>query len=309
MAVTIVRPHEPWRSIAQPADQTFPGSARRPLVSTGAPVQRVDVRVAAPDGAVGPIEFRSPSQLSRYIGAELSLTDDGYFVTGDIGLMDDGELFVMGRGDEAIVVAGRNVFPDDIESRGPARVHSAGLHRRRRGARRRPRGCRGAERDHVGRGARNRVSRDSHGNGEPNRMVAGDGRVRAARFVAEDPEREAPAAGDRSVARRRRRSAGPGGLRMTSFADVDRISALLKSELAAVTGEPIAAFRDDALLSDVGLDSLSLIEALLSVREQILEGLGLSVDDVSDPPTLPWMETVGELLAFVRSSVPTDLTG
>ena len=95
---------------------------------------------------------------------------------------------------------------------------------------------------------------------------------------------------------------------MTSFADVDPISALLKSELAAVTGEPIAAFRDDALLSDVGLDSLSLIEALLSVREQILEGLGLSVDDVSDPPTLPWMETVGELVAFVCSSVPTDLT-
>jgi acyl-CoA synthetase (AMP-forming)/AMP-acid ligase II len=84
-------------------------------VSTGAPIERVDVRVAAPDGAVGPIEFRSPAQLSRYIGAELSLTDDGYFVTGDIGLMDGGELFVMGRGDEAIVVAGHNVFPDDIE--------------------------------------------------------------------------------------------------------------------------------------------------------------------------------------------------
>jgi aryl carrier-like protein len=96
---------------------------------------------------------------------------------------------------------------------------------------------------------------------------------------------------------------------MTSNASVDPISVLLKSELAAVTGEPIAAFRDDALLSDVGLDSLSLIEALLSVREQILDGLGLSVDDVSDPPTLPWMETVGELLAFVRSSVPTDTTG
>ena len=93
---------------------------------------------------------------------------------------------------------------------------------------------------------------------------------------------------------------------MTSYADVDPISTLLKSELAAVTGEPIAAFRDDALLSDVGVDSLSLIEALLSVREQILEDRGLSVDDVSDPPALPWMETVGELLAFVRSSVPAD---
>ena len=43
---------------------------------------------------------------------------------------------------------------------------------------------------------------------------------------------------------------------MTSNASVDPISALLKSELAAVTGEPIAAFGDDALLSEVGLDSL-----------------------------------------------------
>ena len=69
-------------------------------------------------------------------------------------------------------------------------------------------------------------------------------------------------------------------------------------------GEPAAVFRDDALLSDVGVDSLALIEALLSVRDQILEDLGLSVDDVGDPPTLPWIETVGELIAYVRSSLP-----
>jgi acyl carrier protein len=92
---------------------------------------------------------------------------------------------------------------------------------------------------------------------------------------------------------------------MTSSTDADPIAALLRAELAAVTGEPIGVFRDDALLSDVGLDSLSLIEALLSVREQILEDLGLSIDDVADPPTLPWLETVGDLTAFVRSSVPT----
>lgn len=94
---------------------------------------------------------------------------------------------------------------------------------------------------------------------------------------------------------------------MTSFADGDRIAVLVRAELAAVTGEPTAVFQDDVLLSDVGLDSLSLIEALLAVREQILEDLGLSGDDVPDPPTLPWIETVGELTAFVRSSVPTNV--
>lgn len=115
LAVTIVRPDEPWRAIPRP-DHTASGDSSRPLVSTGSPVAGVDVRVTAPDGMAGTIEFRSPSQLSRYIGAELQLTDDGYFVTGDIGVMRDGELFVIGRGDEAIVVAGRNVYPDDIEA-------------------------------------------------------------------------------------------------------------------------------------------------------------------------------------------------
>jgi acyl-CoA synthetase (AMP-forming)/AMP-acid ligase II len=116
LAVTIVRPDEPWRAIPRPGGHTASGDSSRPLVSTGRPVRGVDVRVTAPDGVVGTIEFRSPSQLSRYIGAELRLTDDGYFVTGDIGVMQDGELFVIGRGDEAIVVAGRNVYPDDIET-------------------------------------------------------------------------------------------------------------------------------------------------------------------------------------------------
>ena len=116
LAVTMVRPHEPWRSIPRPADADRPGSTAAALVSTGSPFAGIDVRVAPSDGPIGPIEIRSPSLLSRYIGAELCLTDDGYFVTGDIGLMRDGELFVVGRGDEAIVVAGRNVYPDDIET-------------------------------------------------------------------------------------------------------------------------------------------------------------------------------------------------
>jgi Phosphopantetheine attachment site len=88
----------------------------------------------------------------------------------------------------------------------------------------------------------------------------------------------------------------------------DRIPAVLRAELAAVTGEPISVFGDDVLLSDVGVDSLGLIEVLLSVRDQILEDVGLSVDEVSDPPVLPWLETVGELIVYVRSSLPASVT-
>jgi Phosphopantetheine attachment site len=94
---------------------------------------------------------------------------------------------------------------------------------------------------------------------------------------------------------------------MTAIAR-DRIPTLLRAELAALTNQPVALFVDDALLSDLGVDSLGLIEVLLSVREQILEDVGLSVDDVSDPPVLPWLETVGELIGYVRSSLPESVT-
>ena len=95
---------------------------------------------------------------------------------------------------------------------------------------------------------------------------------------------------------------------MSSLTEVDgRIPDMVRSELAAVSGEPVGVFTDDAQLGDLGIESLALIEALLSVREQILEELGVAVDDVDDPPTLPWMETVGELIQFVRSSLPTQL--
>jgi acyl carrier protein len=94
---------------------------------------------------------------------------------------------------------------------------------------------------------------------------------------------------------------------MTAFS-ADRVPTLLREELAAVTGEPTSVFVDDAMLGDVGVDSLALIEALMSVRDQILADMGLTADDVGEPPTLPWIETVGELIAYVRSSIPATVT-
>jgi acyl-CoA synthetase (AMP-forming)/AMP-acid ligase II len=110
VAVTAVRPDEHWRAIP------FDGAGSSTLVSTGSAIDGVDVRVPGPDGTVGQIEFRSPALLDRYIGAELRLTDDGYFRTSDLGLMESGELFVVGRADEVIVVAGQNVYPADVEA-------------------------------------------------------------------------------------------------------------------------------------------------------------------------------------------------
>jgi acyl-CoA synthetase (AMP-forming)/AMP-acid ligase II len=112
VAVTIVPPEQRWRSLPLPGG----GQDGPTAVSTGPPVDGVDIRVADGVGAVGRIELRSPALLDRYLGAELRLTDDGFLPTSDLGFLDDHELFVVGRADEVIVVAGRNLYPADLEA-------------------------------------------------------------------------------------------------------------------------------------------------------------------------------------------------
>jgi acyl-CoA synthetase (AMP-forming)/AMP-acid ligase II len=40
---------------------------------------------------------------------------DGYFLTGDLGYLCEGELFVTGRKKDVIIVGGKNVYPNDLE--------------------------------------------------------------------------------------------------------------------------------------------------------------------------------------------------
>jgi long-chain-fatty-acid--[acyl-carrier-protein] ligase len=64
--------------------------------------------------AVGEIEIRGSSMMSGYLGDEPA--DSGtWFSTGDLGYFIDGGLVVCGRAKEVISVAGRNVFPTEIE--------------------------------------------------------------------------------------------------------------------------------------------------------------------------------------------------
>jgi acyl-CoA synthetase (AMP-forming)/AMP-acid ligase II len=86
------------------------------LVSNGPTIPDMEVRVRAPAGEVGEIEITGPSMLERYVGADLQLTDDGWYPTRDLGKVIDGELYVVGRMDDMMVVAGRNVYASDIEA-------------------------------------------------------------------------------------------------------------------------------------------------------------------------------------------------
>jgi long-chain-fatty-acid--[acyl-carrier-protein] ligase len=63
---------------------------------------------------VGEIEIRGTSLMTGYVD-EAPLDPDGWLPTGDLGYLTDDGLVVCGRAKELITVAGRNVFPTEIE--------------------------------------------------------------------------------------------------------------------------------------------------------------------------------------------------
>jgi long-chain-fatty-acid--[acyl-carrier-protein] ligase len=67
-----------------------------------------------PGRDVGGIEIRGTSMMSGYLG-DTPLEPGAWFPTGDLGYLTDDGLVVCGRAKEIITVAGRNVFPAEIE--------------------------------------------------------------------------------------------------------------------------------------------------------------------------------------------------
>jgi acyl-CoA synthetase (AMP-forming)/AMP-acid ligase II len=108
---------------AAPADRSVSA-----IVGVGRALPETEIRI---DGAspVGEVCLSSSSLASGYIGRpELTRERfiDGELHTGDIGFLHEGELFITGRRDDLISVAGRNVYARDIEAR---MVHFPGIRR------------------------------------------------------------------------------------------------------------------------------------------------------------------------------------
>ncbi|MEU2712218.1 fatty acyl-AMP ligase [Streptomyces sp. NPDC007205] len=84
-----------------------------------------DTRRAVEDGRVGEIWVRGESVSPGYWGSPRDGADTfdgrikdgegGYLRTGDLGALVDGRLCVTGRIKDVIVVAGRNLYPQDLE--------------------------------------------------------------------------------------------------------------------------------------------------------------------------------------------------
>ncbi len=104
-----------------------PYDGERRAGTVGFPLPGVELRVTDPDsgaplpgGEVGMLEVRGPNVFRGYWRlpektAE-EFRDDGFFVTGDLGMVDErGYVVIVGRGKDLIISGGYNVYPKEIE--------------------------------------------------------------------------------------------------------------------------------------------------------------------------------------------------
>ena len=95
------------------------------MVSAGKPIDDNRVRIIddngrdLPERHLGEIIIQSNCMLAEYYlrkdETERSLMD-GWFKTGDLGYLANGELYISGRKKDLIIVGGKNIYPQDIEA-------------------------------------------------------------------------------------------------------------------------------------------------------------------------------------------------
>ncbi len=142
--VTIAKAGEPPKVVNFESDKLSAGYAERrpatggiPLVSyplVPEPTLRIvdpDTQTECPEGSVGEIwvhgdnvavgYWNKPEESARTFGGQLVAPSAGtpegpWLRTGDSGFISDGELFIIGRIKDLLIVYGKNHSPDDIEA-------------------------------------------------------------------------------------------------------------------------------------------------------------------------------------------------
>jgi fatty-acyl-CoA synthase len=93
-------------------------------VSSGKPLRDTEVKIVqttgseCPELVCGEIYIKTPSLFAGYWGSrgfQSHTLQCGWHATGDFGFKHRGEVFVIGRYKDIVIVGGQNVFPEDVE--------------------------------------------------------------------------------------------------------------------------------------------------------------------------------------------------
>ena len=95
------------------------------MLSAGTPVDGThvcimnDQREVLPERHIGEIALRSNCMLTGYYNrpdATEKAFHQGWYLTGDLGYIANGEIYVTGRKKDLIIVGGKNIYPQDLEN-------------------------------------------------------------------------------------------------------------------------------------------------------------------------------------------------
>ena len=104
-----------------------PYDGERRAGTVGLPLPDVELSITDPEtgaslasGETGMIEVRGPNVFQGYWGmpekTKAELREDGFFITGDIGRLDEGGYVqIVGRAKDLIISGGLNIYPREVE--------------------------------------------------------------------------------------------------------------------------------------------------------------------------------------------------
>jgi malonyl-CoA/methylmalonyl-CoA synthetase len=98
-----------------------PGTVGPPIPGTELRITDPASGAVLPQGEIGMIEVRGPNVFQGYWRMpEKTASEfraDGFFITGDLGVIDaDGYVSIVGRGKDLVIAGGYNIYPKEIES-------------------------------------------------------------------------------------------------------------------------------------------------------------------------------------------------
>jgi malonyl-CoA/methylmalonyl-CoA synthetase len=103
------------------AGERLPGSVGLPLPGVSLRIADLAGGAALAADQIGMIEVKGPNVFAGYWRqpeqTRADFSDDGYFITGDLGKLDTrGYVYIVGRSKDLVISGGYNIYPKEIEA-------------------------------------------------------------------------------------------------------------------------------------------------------------------------------------------------